>query len=416
MALSEPEVDEERKRLPVQPSYAAVFQCIGARCEDHCCGDFDIPLDRRTFERYRRFESARLVEIVERSVSVQAPDGPDGLYGVIHREATGLCPFFGVDRLCAIQSDAGAEALSATCSIYPRSLSYVAGRLEGSLSLSCPEAARKVLFDPAYLSAEGDLFAGVFRTDNTFHLACDERGFVRKPGAEYLAIRSAVIAMVRDRELPLWQRLLLVGALCERLDAVMKAGRKREVAKVLREFVKGFRQKAAWVALVARPPQPEVRLRVFQKLAAARVEEGFGERFSEVLDAFAALDAEGFVQAEELYARPFFAAEPAVLENWLVSSIFLNLFPYGREGSADFAPLRLFDEFVLMATQFAFVQGLLVGMAARQREAFAAEHVVLTVQSYARTVEHYPAVLRSVLTAIKVERLDSLAGMALLLR
>jgi lysine-N-methylase len=406
---------EDAAQLPRHPTYAAAFQCIGAACEDHCCGDFDIPLDRRTYERYQGLRSERLVQIVQRSVSVQSPHGPDGLYGVIHGEPSGLCPFFDADRLCAIQSEAGADALSATCSIYPRSLSYVAGRLEGSLSLSCPEAARKVLFDAGFLRAQGDLFAGLFRTDNTFYLACDERGYVRKPAADYLAIRSTILALVQDRTQPLRHRLLLVGALCKRLDEVIKAGRKREIPRVLREFAKALQQKPEWTALIGILPQPAMRLRVFRAMAEARMDEGVGERFRTVLDAFFALDEENFVPSEQAYLQPWIALHPQALENCLISSIFLNLFPYGRDGSADFAPLNLFDEWVLLATQFAFVQALLVGMAARQQETFAPEHVVFTVQSHARTVEHYPAVLRSVLVAMKAHKLDSLQGVASLL-
>jgi hypothetical protein len=61
--------------------------------------------------------------------------------------------------------------LSATCSIYPRSLSVVAVRLEGFLSLSCPEAARNVLLIPDFMHRVSDLYSGDFRTDNCYRLA-----------------------------------------------------------------------------------------------------------------------------------------------------------------------------------------------------------------------------------------------------
>jgi len=75
----------------------------------------------------------------------------------------------------------------------------------------------------------------------------------------------------------------------------------------------------------------------------------------------------------------------------------------------------MFDEFLLLATQFALLETLLIGLAGRYQHDFAEEHIVQAIQSYTREVEHYPPVLHSILHHIQSSRLDSLAGMALLL-
>ena len=198
---------------PQHPSYAGVFRCIGPQCEDTCCGDWDIPVDKITYQEYRRFPAEKLSLLVSRYVSENVDKHHDTLYASIHRKEDGQGPFFGSDQLCAIQKEYGAKLLSSTCSLYPRSLTAVNGVLEGALSLSCPEAARTVLLDEKSTERSANFFSGDFRTDNVF-------GVQQYPGLDglFLPIRSLMKALIKDRTRPLWQRLLLVASLCSRLD------------------------------------------------------------------------------------------------------------------------------------------------------------------------------------------------------
>jgi lysine-N-methylase len=415
------------------PTYAAVFRCIGADCEDTCCGEWDIPVDRRTYEEYRKFPLGKLGSVVSEFVSICSPAQPDELYAQIRRGPSGQCPFFGADHLCGIQREYGPELLSATCSIYPRSLSRIGGELEGSLSLSCPEAARNVLLSPEFMQVKGDLLAGGFRTDNVFHLASDRN----KPERFYLAIRTLLIELVRDRSRPLWHRLLLVGSLCRRMaDAAPERGGENFL-EILSEYRRMVRNGAVGDELEEMPSQPRLKFEVVFELTEARVGDGAGRRFEDVFWAFVECigtandslpgnslpgnsapgnDIDLFLQAEERYHRPFFERFPFILENYLVNYMFQNLFPYGRGGSADFSSRGIFEEYLQMTTQFAWINALLVGVAGRYKSDFAGEHVVATIQSLTREVEHYPGVLESIQECIRSRRLDSLQGMAIMLK
>jgi lysine-N-methylase len=405
---------ESRARM-APPTYAAAFRCIGASCEDTCCGNWDIPVDRSTYGKYQQFPSEKLGSLVSQFVSINIPEQAHSLYARISMGPSGSCPFFGDDHLCAIQKVHGPQLLSSTCSIYPRSLSRVAGKLEGSLSLSSPEAARFVLLAPDALRIEGNLFSGDFRTDNVFHPAGDPRCF--------LDIRALVIDLVRDRARPMWQRLLLIGSLCKRLDEIEDV-----IPEILRDCRRIVETQVVHGELESMPSQPRLKLEVIFALTDARVRDpSTGRRFHDVFWTFVAGiaspeksrsrdDVERFLQAEEDYHRPFFERSPFILENYLVNYIFQNLFPYGREGSADFTPRSMFDEYVQMTTQFAWINALLIGVAGHYKRAFSEEHVVQTIQSFARSVEHYPDVLQSITEYICSRGLDSLQGMAILLK
>ena len=76
------------------------------------------------------------------------------------------------------------------------------------------------------------------------------------------------------------------------------------------------------------------------------------------------------------------------MENYLLNYIFRTLFPFGRAASAHYAPAAITDEFLFMAAQYVWINGLLIGIAGRYQKAFSTTHVVQTVQSFARLVEH----------------------------
>ena len=411
-----------------RPTYAASFQCIGPACEDHCCGVWTIPLDRRTYEAYREFPPERLGAEVAEYVSISPAGSAPGLYAQIQRAASGLCPFFAADRLCGIQKEYGGGLLSASCSIYPRALNVVAGELEGSLMLSCPEAARQVLLRPGSTRVAADMGSGAFRTDNFFTAASASGGAAPKPVRWLKLLRAWLVAMVQDRTRPLWQRVLLIGSVCKQLDEVPAEERDSLVPAILSDYRQILGTVWGTAELDAMASHAEARLTVVKRLSAERVEDRTcGARFQETYWSFAegiglgsgsgsGGDVERFRGAEQKYYLPFMKERPFILENYLLNYIYQNLFPFGREGSARFIARTMFAEFVLMAAQFGWVQGLLIGMAGCYKERFSEEYVVLGVQSFSREVEHDPSVLTRMMEFLTTYELNNLPGMAILLK
>lgn len=410
-----------------RPTYAAAFRCIGSSCEDPCCREWSIPLDKKTYDRYQQFPPDKLGIVVSQYVSINAtPGAPASLFARILPRSSGSCPFFEADRLCAIQKEYGAALLSSTCSIYPRALNVVGGSLEGSLMLSCPEAARNILLVPDATEVTGDLFSGDFRTDNVFRLPTQESSSFYKPYGHFHAIRSLLIEMVKDRSRPLWQRLVLVGSLCKSLDEV-NAEDDEKVPGIVESHRQALKQDAVRTLLESIPAQPHMKLSISLRLTDARVQDKqSGTRFMDTFWTFVegigsgaereGDDVQRYLEAEQRYYRPFFARRPFILENFLLNYIFQKLFPFGRENSSQSKHRRMFEEYVLLATQFAWVDTMLIGVAGHHKEAFAEEHVVQVVQSFCRAVEHNHLVLDSITELMVYLQLDNLQGMAVLLK
>ncbi len=438
------------------PTYAAHFRCIGPECEDTCCRGWPIPLDRATYARYRQFPLEPLGKAVLLHITPVLPaQQAESRFAQIDLARSGFCPFFSAERLCSIQQTYGAQLLSTTCSVYPRALNRVNGRIEGSLVLSCPEAARLVLLNPDLLSFQGDLASGPFRTDFIIGFDTERRRTEQlrsgqpeaepaetmseipaKPYEAFHAIRLLILCMIQDRRRPIWQRLILIGSLCLRLHEVSSADAQAEIPAILQEHQMAVDGNLLRDELQAWPRQPELKLRIVWKLSQERAsDKGSGRRFQDAFWLFvegltspdsaepgtddvpiSITDVDRYLAADDRHWQPFLGSRPYVLENYLLNYVFSNLFPFGRESSLGKAPRSLFDEYLLLVAQFAWLEALLIGVAARHREQFSEAHLVHVVQCFSRAVEHDPFVRNSLIELIRQLKMDNLQGAAVLLR
>ena len=123
------------------------FACLVESCEDTCCRDWAVPLDKASLERLKATMSRtpegreRLVRLVVIGRPTQQARGAVQ----IQMDESGACPLLETDNRCGVHATYGEEALSTACSVFPRTALAVDGQLEVGASLGCPEISRKVL-------------------------------------------------------------------------------------------------------------------------------------------------------------------------------------------------------------------------------------------------------------------------------
>lgn len=138
--------------LVSNPEYVENFSCIGSACEDHCCKQWNITLDKTTYSKYLKSEVPGVKNIAVEHIALTKKSHNN--WAKIKLNELGNCSYLEPDNLCKIHRTMGADALSNTCSTYPRhSVLYKKERIE-SLTISCPEAARQVLFNDKALNIE----------------------------------------------------------------------------------------------------------------------------------------------------------------------------------------------------------------------------------------------------------------------
>ena len=144
------------------PRFYRNFSCIGAACENNCCHNWCISIDRKTWQAYENHDDSQLAKLVQTAITT--PEEPTDMdYRRMTMTDKGICPAYRDDGLCDIHDRLGEELLSQACKSYPRRMVHTPSGIEPSLAMSCPEAARLILLDPQAMDMEvGELIATDF--------------------------------------------------------------------------------------------------------------------------------------------------------------------------------------------------------------------------------------------------------------
>jgi lysine-N-methylase len=426
-----PEPEREYSR----PTYGERFRCIGSACEDTCCKDWGVPIDRSTYEKYRSSEVLKPHLGTLIVLNTGAPTSSD--YARIPLTAQSSCPFLDGDSLCGIQKQLGAEMLSVTCATYPRAASKRGAETENALNLSCPEAARLTLLDPNLLG-DSRLEAGIQRD----RYAAIRRDAARLPRQyqSHLAIREFGLQLLSDRNYPLWQRLYLLDILARRLETLRgtasaagwSAANPLQVAKLLADSARVVVLEKLRPAMDEIKAQPGQQLQLLVELIKVRVfcQPPAPQRFFECIQDFelglGTATAKSEAEILEAYATgyrryyvPLMERHPHLLENYLTNHIFKNGYPFGRPRNTPLPAAQMVNaesEHLSMCVHAALAQMLLIGMANRYGDAFDVSHVVKLMQSLAKAIEHSEHFLDKIPAFLRAHKLNNPRGVALLLK
>jgi lysine-N-methylase len=382
-----------------------------------------VDIDEATFAKYQSIAAGQMRAAVEANIlrSAESANGSKPkAFAHLKMLPSLRCPFHNADGLCQIQVEFGETYLSRTCASFPRVV-YVIDKLEEkTLQLSCPEAARLVLTNPDLLAAPGN---------NGLVANWDDTGKGEPALRSYFwPIREFAIALMRNRAYPLWQRMFLLGVFSRRLDAIIRGELDRGFPAFLRDFEAAVRSGSLRATMETIPADLALQLDMVMRLVQLRMDGNvMNSRLAECLNAFVEGVGYGrettlkgqsalYAAAHERFYAPFFRKHPHMLENYLVDMIFRRLFPFSTklfDGTAKPEPAW---EYALLATEFALVKGLLIGVAGFYQEAFSTEHVLQTVQSVFKHFEHNPDFLSNAHQLLVSRGCEDARGLTMLLR
>lgn len=384
----------------VADSYAG-FQCIGNACEDNCCTGWRVPLAEAEFQRYQSCEHPTLTPLIGEFVQPvpqvsTRQGGAIRAFAEIRLRENGACPFLDEQRWCAMHREAGEEFLSEACDLFPRTLLELDGRVEGVLSLACPEAARQVLqrTPPAQWVEQAE----------PARAAQYQRRFQRLDtglfGAEAIqAVCQEAVNILQVRELPLDARMVLLGIFSGQVHDAMHGKGAEEMLFVCAGFA-GMRQQTAdfLVQYAGLPVNPEHKLGVLNRVVMALMSGVSSPRLLECLNDFmlGMGTVGGSAHADTLltnylsgyaeYWHPFEQQHGVMLEQYLVNQAMISLYPFTGAKSS-------MENFALLTLKYAVLKFIGVGMA-RQHQRFTPSMLVKLVQSVTRTLEHNPPCTR----------------------
>jgi lysine-N-methylase len=412
----------------ILPTYTEKFRCIGPACEDICCKGWLVPVDREAHGRFQTLPDGPLRTLINANIQI-TPDTEVGskptVFATFRMTADHECPLLSEDRHCRIQAEYGETFLPHACASYPRIVQSIGGIEEKALTLSCPEAVRLVLLTPDLLTP---VHPKITEPSCNQLWGDDSAESTHSPQVWFWSIRKCVLALVRNRTYPIWQRLFLLGVMCRQLDAIANGELECPIPLYLREFEATVLAGGLRVAMDTLPADLTLQLDVVLRLAGMLLTKcNPSPRFFECIQAFTAGIGNGpgatmqsltacYARAHDRFFAPFFDQRPYILENYLINTIFRCRYPFGRLGISPSPSPSLVREHALLAAQFALMKGLLIGVAGFHADAFSTDHLVHTVQSASKHFEHHPEFLDQAYDLLAKNGMVGDRGIAILLR
>lgn len=199
------------------PHYFDRFRCVAAECEDTCCAGWAIMIDENSLEKYKEFKGD-FGNRLHNSI-----DWENGSFC----QYEGRCAFLNEDNLCDLHMEAGEKMLCDTCRNYPRHMEEFEGLREGSLSLSCIEAAKIILGcrEPVrFITLEDDV-------EDEEYEDFDYLLFTKLMDA-----REKIIVVLQNRELDIMTRIALVLDVTQKLQNAIDAHELFQIDAILEQF------------------------------------------------------------------------------------------------------------------------------------------------------------------------------------
>ena len=402
------------------PPYVHQFGCIGSACPDTCCNGWRVDVDKATYKKIKALPVS--AERIKTHFRVTPGGGRDN-FAYIDVGPQKKCPIQTDGGLCSIQLDHGPDMLSKTCRFFPRKIAAAGERYEMHMTLSCPEAARLCLDsdEPYELSALSlDLPKGKDLPS--------QGGFTVKQGSEggpltvlYSVLRNLIIDVSSKDEIPLWELIVLVGFVCEKLQALVTTPDQISVQSV-EGVISNARQTifdGSFHAQIARAlPESKVlgmKAKCVEVLSQERINMAattsyYGPLFGLVSQAFEGYNA--FLDANASQHAKWAGGNQVVekvLRNYLRNQIGVEHFPVLV--GIDFS-----EQWRSIVVRYALVSFYLNGLAVYHGDKFSIHHAITLVQSFSKAIDHNSQFLPRVDQRLAEAGLFGVAALGILAR
>ena len=409
-----------KTRKILVPSYMQQFKCIGSACEDSCCTGWRVDIDQEAYKKYTAIRDKELRPIIEKNVKKYNSNRSDEHYAKIKMSPNQHCVFLSAEKMCKLQLKYGEPYLSNTCAIYPRQINEVGSGVEKSATMSCPEAARLALLNPEgieFLEIEEPVEVR-YRPNRIFH--AENMPFTKKAQQYFWEIRIFIIQLLKYRDISLNDRLILLGSFCHKLQEHINNKTIDSIPSLFDYYIHWLEDDASRVSLDSMPANYGIQMQLIKEILDERLGLGVNnqryiECVNEMMKGLKYIHGSNiediinqYALAYEKYYKPFMENYEYIMENYIVNYVFKRLFPF--EDS-----LSVFESYVLLVVHYSLIKLHLIGMSS-YHNGLTTELVIKLIQSFAKTVEHNPQYLKSVINLLKQNNVTNLAYMVILIK
>lgn len=425
------------------PKFYRDFNCAGADCEDHCCHTWNVSVNKSSYKNLKKEKNKEVQNLVIEHFKLTKKS--DMNWAFIQMDETGKCPILDNDGLCQIHSKIGHKHLPHTCQDYPRHTNLFGSQVEPSLFISCPIAAKNVLFDPS---------AMMFEQSETSVSQLNKQRLSGLNEADLpnwaMLIREVCFQIILDNEASFEERIFSLGLFLKQAETRLSSA--QELQSFVDNFIQIYNEKRPHQMYVSLPSIDNLKWQVFstqdnlliKNTNLFKNEEGKLDlssstiRFQKCRDfLLALLNNEGkptpfekyengtgkfdrkvagdsaifntvFRQGNEEYLSNYFESKPQILTNYALYYIYHNQF-FIRQNKS------LFEFFKVMVIDLFMLKSYLAAIAFYNKE-INDDWVLVLFQSYARRRQHVRMFTDKMEDTLKQSNTDSAAAIFGLLK
>ncbi len=372
------------------PAVNTDFKCLGSECPDNCCTGWRVPIDQTTYQAYKSSMHPGLKPLFATKLVREAGGSPARYATIELKQEDHGCSFL-EGGLCKIQSELGEEALSDTCGGYPRITVQHGDLLQQGLTLSCPDAANRVLLQ------EG--MTEFVQAEVTTRLSQVMK--IRDPNEAVAQITRSVrfftLRILRQEHLAVWQRMTVLGFFCEEAAALQKNGDFASMSGLMDRYEDLIGNGGLDKILSGIGSYPSIQVKVFAGILFSKLlklnsphqkavldeflADVFGTQTSMAPVAFQARVLDRYIAGIPNLERAL-ADRPSFMANFLVNQMFNEAFPFNESS--------IFESYIRLVSRFGSLRMLLALQCSDPARIAAPERLATLTQVYARNFEHAP--------------------------
>ncbi len=209
------------------PSSFLNFSCLGDKCEDTCCRDWEVKLDKIHFDllntamsenKNERSMFEQYIHFNENSITSEHD------YAFIRMGVNGYCAMLDDKGLCSIHAKYGVSILGNVCTMFPRIISRCDNTIELSGALSCPEVVRQCIDDKTPLKFKRFKPSDLPRSKNypiKRELSLTDKDFYSD---NFKFIREKMMEIMANEEQQLETRLYVLANLTDKISTFYHKG------------------------------------------------------------------------------------------------------------------------------------------------------------------------------------------------
>ncbi|WP_044797747.1 flagellin lysine-N-methylase [Bacillus cereus] len=362
-------------------NYLFRFSCIGSQCEDTCCKDWTIYVDKEHYDLYYTLKDKETKHPIQESIAINPNALSDDSYGIITLNESNACPFLSKQNLCKVHMQYGPEALCKTCRYYPRETIKINKEYYQTGDLSCPEMARLILLSKTSIN-----WKRMTNTEEYHSLLKSEY----ETNPKYIKQIHNILWDILSREYhSLSKRLWLIGVFIEELSLCTQKNDKRAIKLALKKVDELQKYTPTnyieckiplliqRILNIVRDDNNNAFLNSRFKKCLILFEEGMQLHVKKKYTLQNILEHYNYIFST--YYQSFIRSREYMLENYCRHYFLKNLFPYSIS--------LLTKEYLVFILHFSILQFFLIGISATSK-AIDDITIVQLFQSYSKIFEH----------------------------